>query len=135
MLFSLWKFIGGYFLYFFIGFQSIDKTYSEAADIDGAGAFRKFFSITLPMLSPTIFFVLTTNIIGCIQIFDEPYMLTSGGPGDASRSLSLYIYETAYQSHNYGYASGISIVLLGIVLLITLLQFRLSDAWVSYDRE
>lgn len=135
MLFSLWKFIGGYFLYFFIGFQGIDKTYFEAADIDGAGTFRKFFSVTLPMLTPTIFFVLITNIIGCIQIFDEPYMLTGGGPGDASRSLSLFIYETAYQSHNYGYASAISIVLLGIVLLITLLQFRLSDTWVNYDRE
>lgn len=135
MLFSLWKFIGGYFLYFFIGFQGIDKTYFEAAEIDGAGAFRRFFSVTLPLLTPTIFFVLVTNIIGCIQIFDEPYMLTGGGPGDASRSLSLCIYQTAYQSHNYGYASAISLVLLAIVLLITLIQFKGSNTWVNYDRE
>lgn len=135
MIFSLWKFNGGYFLYFFIGLQGIDKTYHEAAAIDGAGVFRKFFSITLPMMTPTIFFVLITNIIGCIQIFDEPYLLTNGGPGDASRSLSLYIYETAYQSHNYGYASAISLVLLAIVLVITLIQFKGSGTWVSYDRE
>jgi multiple sugar transport system permease protein len=135
MLFSLWKFVGGYFLYFFIGLQSIDRTYMEAASIDGAGTFRKFFSVTLPMLTPTLFFVLTTNIIGCIQIFDEPYMLTGGGPGDASRSLSLFIFETAYKSHKYGYASAISLVLLVFVLIITLLQFRLSNTWVNYDRE
>ncbi len=135
MIFSLWKFNGGYFLYFFIGLQGIDKTYHEAAAIDGAGVIRKFFSITLPMMTPTIFFVLITNIIGCIQIFDEPYLLTAGGPGDASRSLSLYIYETAYQAHNYGYASAISLVLLVIVLLITLVQFKGSNTWVSYDRE
>ena len=135
MLFSLWKFNGGYFLYFFIGIQGVDKTYLEAAAIDGAGTFRKFFNITLPLISPTIFFVMVTNIIGCIQIFDEPYMLTGGGPGDASRSLSLYIYETAFKSHNYGYASAISLVLLVIVLLITLIQFRTSGTWVNYDRE
>lgn len=135
MIFSLWKFVGGYFLYFFIGLQGIDKTYLEAAAIDGANGPRKFFNITLPMLSPTIFFVLITMMIGCIQIFDEPYMLTNGGPGDASRSLSMYIYETAYMSHNYGYASAISLVLLAIVLVITLVQFRASDMWVNYDRE
>jgi len=135
MIFSLWKFNGGYFLYFFIGIQGIDRTYLEAASIDGASTFRKFFSITLPLISPTIFFVLVTNIIGCIQIFDEPYMLTGGGPGDASRSLSLYIYETAFKSHNYGYASVMSLVLLVIVLLITLIQFRTSGTWVNYDRE
>lgn len=135
MIFSLWKFIGGYFLYFLIGFLGIDKTYHEAAAIDGADAFRKFFSISLPMLSPTIFFVMITNIIGCVQIFDEPYLLTHGGPGDASRSLSLYIYETAYQSNNYGYASAIALVLLAVVLAITLIQFKFSGTWVNYDRE
>ena len=74
-------------------------------------------------------------MIGTIQIFDEPYMLTQGGPGDASRTISLYIYETAYVSHKYGMAAAQSLVLLVIVLLITLVQFRTSDMWVNYDRD
>jgi multiple sugar transport system permease protein len=135
MIFSLWKFVGIYFLYFLIGLQSIDKALLDAAEIDGASSWNKLIHVTLPMLSPTIFFVLTTMLIGVVQIFDEPYLLTQGGPGDASRSLSLYIYETAYVSHNYGYASAIAILLLVIVLIMTYIQFKGSNIWVNYDVE
>lgn len=135
MIFSLWKFVGIYFLYFFIGLQNIDKGLYDAASIDGANAWNRLIHITLPMLSPTIFFVLTTQLIGCVQIFDEPYLLTRGGPGDSSRTMSLYIYETAYVSHNYGYASAISLVLLVIILIMTYLQFKGSNLWVNYDVE
>lgn len=135
MLFSLWKFVGGYFLYFFIGLQGIDKGYLEAAEIDGASSWKKLIHITLPLLSPTIFFVFITMMIGTIQIFDEPYMLTNGGPGDASRSISLYIYQTAFTSQKFGYAAAQSIVLMTIVMIITLIQFKFSGALVSYDRD
>lgn len=135
MLFSLWKFVGGYFLYFFIGLQGVDRTYLEAADIDGANWFQKTFRITLPLISPTIFFVFLTMLIGCIQIFDEPYMLTKGGPGDASRTISLYIYNIAFGSQKFGLATAQSIILLVIILVITLIQFRASNIWVNYDRD
>jgi len=135
MLFSLWKFVGTYFLYFFIGLQNIDQSLIEAATIDGANTWQKFKSITIPMLSPTILFVTITQLIGCIQIFDEPFLLTRGGPGDASRSISQYIYETAFRSQNYGYASAIALVLLVAILIVTLIQLKGSNTWVTYDRE
>lgn len=135
MLFSLWKFVGGYFLYFLIGLQGIDRSYLEAAEIDGAGPWQKARHITFPLLSPTLFFVFVTMMIGTIQIFDEPYILTGGGPGDASRSISLYIYQTAFTSQKFGYAAAQSLVLMVIVMIITLAQFRFSDTWVSYERD
>lgn len=133
MIFSLWKFVGSYFLYLYIGLRGIDRTYMEAAEIDGASRFVKFRHITLPLMSPTLFFVFITSMISTVQIFTEPYMLTSGGPGNASRTLSLYIYETAYGSQNYGYASALALCFLTIVLIMTLLQFR-NSSWVNYDR-
>jgi multiple sugar transport system permease protein len=135
MLFSLWKFMGINFLYFLIGLQNIDKTYSDAAKIDGANSWQRFRNITLPLISPTMFFVVITDLIGCIQIFDEPYLLTRGGPGDSSRSISMYIFETAYRSQQYGYASAVSLLLFVIIMIITLIQIKTSNAWVSYDRE
>jgi multiple sugar transport system permease protein len=135
MLFSLWKFTGINFLYFFIGIENIDKTYNDAAKIDGANVWQRFRNITLPLISPTMFFVLITDLIGCIQIFDEPYLLTKGGPGDSSRSISMFIFETAYRSQQYGYASAVSLLLFVIIMIITLIQIKGSNGWVNYDRE
>ncbi len=135
MIFSLWKNVGVYFLYFLIAMQNVDSSLLEAAEIDGASSFQRFFKVTLPMISPTIFFVLTTMLIGVIQIFDEPYLMTNGGPGDSSRTISHYIYESAYVKHSYGYASAVALVLLVVVLIITFVQFRLQDKWVNYDNE
>ncbi|WP_054027503.1 carbohydrate ABC transporter permease [Bacillus sp. FJAT-28004] len=134
-LYSFWKFIGNAFLYYFIGLQNIPETLYEAAEIDGANKIQRFFNITLPMLSPMLFFVLVTTLIGTTQIFDEPYLITGGGPGDASRSVNMYIYEIAFQHHEMGYASTVSISLFLVILLITALQFAFSKKWVSYDQE
>ncbi|MBB6732966.1 carbohydrate ABC transporter permease [Cohnella zeiphila] len=134
-LYSFWKFVGNAFLYYVIGLQNIPETLYEAAEIDGAGPLQSFFRLTLPLLSPTIFFVLVTTLIGATQIFDEPYLITGGGPGDASRSVNMYIYEVAFQSHEMGYASLVSLSLFLIILLVTVLQFRLSRTWVSYHQE
>lgn len=135
MIFSLWKNIGVNFLYFLIALQNVDPTLVEAADIDGAKEWQKYFKITLPMITPTLFFVLTTMLIGQIQIFAEPFLLSGGGPGDSSRTIALYIYEVAYRKQQYGYASAISMLLLAAVLLITYVQFRLQKHWVNYDNE
>jgi multiple sugar transport system permease protein len=134
-IYSFWKFIGNAFLYYFIGLQNIPETLYEAAEIDGANTIQRFFNITLPMLSPMLFFVLVTTLIGTTQIFDEPYLITGGGPGDASRSVNMYIYEIAFQHHEMGYASTVSISLFLAILLITALQFAFSKKWVSYDQE
>lgn len=134
-LYSFWKFIGNAFLYYFIGLQNIPETLYEAAEIDGADKIQRFFNITLPMLSPMLFFVLVTTLIGTTQIFDEPYLITGGGPGDASRSVNMYIYEIAFQHHEMGYASTVSISLFLVILLITAFQFSFSKKWVSYDQE
>jgi multiple sugar transport system permease protein len=135
MLFSLWKFHGAIFLYLFIGLQAIDPGFIEAALIDGANAWQRFWHITIPMISPTLFFVIIVNLINCFQIFDEPFLLTKSGPGDASRTISVYIYETAYGSQNYGYASVAALVLLVIIMVVTLIQMKGSNMWVTYDRE
>jgi multiple sugar transport system permease protein len=132
-IFSLWKFVGIAFLYYFVGLQGIPKTLHEAAEIDGANARQTFFSITLPLLTPTLFFVIITTIIGSIQIFDEPFLITNGGPGNSSRTVSLYIYEQAFQSYKMGYASTIAVSLFIIVLTITLIQFSLSKRWIHYE--
>jgi multiple sugar transport system permease protein len=132
-IFSLWKFVGIAFLYYFVGLQGIPRTLHEAAEIDGANARQTFFRITLPLLTPTLFFVIVTTIIGSIQIFDEPFLITNGGPGNSSRTVSLYIYEQAFQSYKMGYASTIAVSLFLIVLVITLIQFSLSKRWIHYE--
>ncbi len=133
MIFSLWKFVGNYFLYLYVAIRGVDKTYLEAAEIDGASSTAKFFRIILPLITPTLFFVLVTNMISAVQIFTEPYLITGGGPGNSTRTLSLYIYEAAYGSQNYGYASAMALVFTAIILVLTLLQFK-GSSWVSYDR-
>jgi len=134
-LFSFWKFIGVTFLYYFIGLKNIPDVYYEAASIDGAGRFQTFFKITLPLLTPTIFFVVVTNIIGVFQIFDEPFLLTDGGPGDATRTVALQIYETAFRHMNIGYGATISFALFLIIMVITFIQFTGQKRWVNYDYE
>ena len=132
-IFSFWKFIGTTFLYYFIGMQNIPDVYYEAARIDGATTFQSFKHITLPLLSPTTFFVLITNIVGVFQIFDEPFILTKGGPGNATRTVALQIYKTAFQDLNIGYGSAISFLLFLIILAITIVQYKMQNKWVVYD--
>ena len=134
-LFSVWKFIGLPFLYYYIGLQSIPKPLYDAAKIDGAGPVQTFFRVTLPLLTPTIFFVMITLCIGATQIFDEPFFLTGGGPADASRTVNLYIYETAYQKFNLGYASTMALSLFVVLFVFTMFQLQLSKRWVHYDFE
>ena len=134
-LFSLWKFVGTPFLYYLIGLQGIPDGYYEAAQIDGANKIQTFFHITLPMLTPTLFFVITITTINTFQIFDEPYIITNGGPGNASHTLALHVYEKAFKAYEMGYASSVSVVLFIIVLVITIILYSTQNKWVTYDVE
>lgn len=134
-LFSFWKFIGTSFLFYFIGLQGIPKGYYEAAEIEGSGTFHTFLHITVPLLSPTTFFVIVNNVIGVFQIFAEPYFITNGGPGSSTKTIALEIYETAFQSMNIGKGCSMSVILFIILLIITLIQYKGQNRWVVYDYE
>jgi multiple sugar transport system permease protein len=135
VIFSLWKFVGNSFIYYLIGLQSIDRMYYEAAQVEGASSWQIFFRVTLPLLSPTVFFVMVNLMIGATQMFDEPFLITGGGPGDASRTVNLFLYETAYHSFNFGYASTVAVSLFMLILFMTLVQFKVSNSWVNYENE
>ena len=104
IIMDVWKNAGFAMLVFLAGLQNIPTTYYEAAQLDGANERQLFFKITIPLLSPTIFFILVIFMIGALQVFDSIIVLTAGGPGDATRSVVLYIYEQAFQRFDMGYA-------------------------------
>ena len=116
-------------------FENIPVTYYEAARIDGAGEWTLFRKIVLPLLTPSIFYVLLTTMIGTMQAFDEPYFLTHGGPGDNTRTVAMFIYEKAFQSYDMGYASSVAALLFIAVFILTALQLYLQKKWVNYDYE
>lgn len=133
ILMDVWKNTGFAMLVFLAGLQNIPSDYYEAAQIDGANGWNLFRHITLPLISPTFFFNMIIFMIGALQVFDSIIVLTGGGPGDASRSLVMYIYEKAFQSFDMGYASAVAITLFIIIMILTLIQFRVSRAWVHYE--
>lgn len=133
IIMDVWKNTGFAMLIFLAGLQNIPDVYYEAARLDGANEWQMFRRITLPMLSPTIFFVLVIFMIGALQVFDSIIVITNGGPGDASRSIVMYIYEKAFQSFDMGYAAAISMTLFVVILALTLLQFWGSRRWVHYE--
>lgn len=128
-----WKTLGFSILIYIAGLQSIPNEVREAAIVDGAGPWQRFTRITLPLLSPTIFFLIVINTISAFQIFAEPKVLTGGGPGDASRTIVQYIYDQAFGSFDLGYASTVGITLLIVLIVLTAIQFRLSKRWTFYE--
>lgn len=132
MIVAVWKQAGYYMIIILAGLQGIPRQLYEAAEIDGANTVRRFFSITLPMLSPTMFMVFILNIISSFQVFDLINIMTEGGPGRATNVLVYRIYQEGFQHMDYGYASAIAYFLFFLVLLVTLLQFRGQKKWVSY---
>lgn len=133
IILDVWKNTGFAMLVFLAGLQSIPNEYYEAAQLDGANERQLFFRITIPLLSPTIFFILVIFMIGALQVFDTIIVLTAGGPGDATRSVVLYIYEIAFRTFNMGYAAAVSMTLFAIILVLTALQFWISRRWVHYE--
>jgi multiple sugar transport system permease protein len=134
ILMSVWSF-GGSMVIFLAGLQGIPVHLYEAAEIDGATHLARFWRITLPLMTPSIFFVLTTGIIGAFQTFTTVYIMTQGGPGDATRVYALYLYESAFKFSRMGYASALAWGLFVVLLIVTLLQFTVSRRWVYYETE
>ncbi|MEW6227883.1 MAG: sugar ABC transporter permease [Bacillota bacterium] len=130
---AVWKQLGYNMVLFLAGLQGIPSAIHEAASIDGASAWDSFWHITIPLLTPTTFFVLVISIIQSFQAFDAVVALTDGGPADATRTLVLYIYDNAFRYLKMGYGSALALVLLLIVLSLTLVQWKLQRHWVNYE--
>ncbi|KIL40756.1 sugar ABC transporter permease [Gordoniibacillus kamchatkensis] len=128
----VWVNIGYNMIIFIAGLQSIPRDLYEAADIDGASKWKQFFGITVPLLSPTTFFLLVTGIIGSFKVFDIIAVLTGGGPANSTTVVVYRLYETAFVNLQSGYASAMAIVLLIFVLIVTLVQWFGQRKWVHY---
>ncbi|MFP4467027.1 MAG: carbohydrate ABC transporter permease [Candidatus Goldiibacteriota bacterium] len=136
VIMSLWA-VGGNMIIYLAGLQGIPRQLYEAADIDGAGLFHKFRHITIPMLTPVIFFNLIMTIVWSFQIFTQVYVMTGGqgGPADSTLVMVLYIYQMAFKYHHMGYASALAWILFVVIMIFTLLQFRFAGGWVHYEGE
>lgn len=132
ILVYVWQNFGFSFLLFLGGLSSIPKEVYEAAQVDGATGWKQFWRITFPLVSPTTLVASVMAIISALQIFDQPYVLTRGGPGDSTRTAVMVIYESAFKQLEFGRASAIGIVLTVVIMLVTAIQFRLSRRFVFY---
>ena len=117
---------------FLAGLQSIPGEYYEAARVDGANGRNCFFRLTLPLLTPTIFYVLIMLFIDAFQVYEIVAVMTDGGPGRSSMVLAMHIYDSAFVDNKFGYASAVSMVLFAVVAVITLVQFGAEKKWVNY---
>jgi multiple sugar transport system permease protein len=132
ILMSLWG-TGGSMMVFLAGLQSVPQELLEAAEIDGAGVVGRFRHVTLPLLTPTIFFLMVVGFIGALQTFNQAYIMTAGGPAHATLFYSLYLFQNAFEMFKMGYACAMALLLFAATLLISLLQVRLSQRWVHYQ--
>jgi multiple sugar transport system permease protein len=129
----VWQGLGFTFITFIGGLNNIPKDVMEAADMDGAHGWKRLWHVTLPLLSPTILFAVVIGVINALQVFAEPYVMTHGGPGDASRTVVLTIYEAAFKNLELGYGSAIAMILFVVIMLVTAAQFWLSKRAVFYQ--
>jgi multiple sugar transport system permease protein len=135
ILMKLWSLGGGMLLYL-ASLQGVSNSLYEAAELDGANSFRKFVHITLPMITPVIFFDLVTSLIGGFQVFQEAYVMTTGGTGGPANSLvffNLHMFNKAFKVFDMGYAMAMSWILFVVVLIITLINLKLAPRWVHYE--
>ncbi|NQT83726.1 extracellular solute-binding protein [bacterium] len=134
ILMSLWA-IGPMMVIYLAGLQGIPQHLYEAAQIDGASAFRQFRNVTLPMLSPTIFFTMVMGTIASFQVFTQAYIMTGGGPVDATLFYVLYLFRNAFEYFKMGYASAMAWILFIIIFILTMIQVKLAPRWVHYEAE
>jgi len=134
ILMSWWS-IGGQMVIYLAGLKGIPQSLYEAAEIDGAGEWAKFRHVTVPMLTPTIFFNLVLGLIGAFQVFEGPLVLTSGGPNNATLTYVLNLYNQAFRFIHFGYASAMAWFLFAVIMALTLLVIRSSALWVYYETE
>ena len=132
MIMSIWHNTGYNMVIFLAGLQNVPEEYYEAAKIDGATGVRLFWHITLPLLSPTTFFLVVTGLISSFQVFDAVAVMTQGGPLDSTNVVVFYLYQSAFQFFEMGYASAVAMVLFLMVMLLTVLQIVSARRWVHY---
>lgn len=138
---AVWSSIGSNMIIFLSGLQGISPTYYEAASIDGAGPVNNFFSVTLPLLSPTIFFVAVISLIGAFQVFDLVFMMVAGSSSggvttpaiETTQTVVYLFYKYAFMLNNKGYAATVAMLLFAVILAITYIQMKLQKRWVHYE--
>ena len=133
VLVSVWKDMGFFGLILLSGIVGIDRTYYEAADIDGAGGWVKFLKITLPLLTPSIFYVVIVAMINSFQLFPQIMIMTGGGPNGATQVMVERIYQYGFRYFRMGYASAFSWILFAIIMVFTIIQMKGQERWVHYD--
>jgi multiple sugar transport system permease protein len=132
VLMSTWGF-GNAMVIFLAGLQGVPRHLYEAVSIDGGGAWQRFRHVTLPMMTPTIFYNLVTGVIGTFQVFNQAYVMTDGGPNNATLFYIFYLYRTAFTESQMGYASALAWVLFMVIMVVTFLLFRNARRWVYYE--
>jgi multiple sugar transport system permease protein len=132
ILMSLWS-VGGGMLIYLAALQDVPQSLYESATIDGANTFTQFFHITIPMITPTLFFNLIMGVIGGLQVFNQAFIMTSGGPSYSTYFLAYHLYNRAFGDYQMGYASAMAWVLLLLTLLLSLLIMKTSTKWVYYE--
>ncbi|EOB1289336.1 carbohydrate ABC transporter permease [Listeria monocytogenes] len=125
IILAVWRAIGVNMIIFLAALQGIPREYYEAASLDGANSRQQLFKITVPMLRFAIFFVTVTTMIGWLQFFEEPFVMTEGGPLDSTNSVALFIYQNGFQLSKFGYAAAGSFILFIAIIIITIIQFRI----------
>jgi multiple sugar transport system permease protein len=130
---SVWKVVGWNMLIYLAGLQGIPEYLKEAAAIDGANHWQTLWKIILPLLQPTTFFILVTSLIGAFQVFDQVYVMTSGGPANATTTLVHQIYNAAFRALDMGYAAAMSFVLFGVILVLSLVSLKVIRSEVAYQ--
>ena len=133
VIYDVWKSCGYLMVLYLAGLQGVPEVLYEAAQLDGANRWQQARYVTLPLITPAAFFCIVISLIGAFQIFDNAYVLTEGGPGDASRTIAMYIYEMAFKRYEMGYASAVALSLLVVLIALTLLQFWGGRKWVHYE--
>lgn len=128
---SVWKGLGYNMTIFLAGLQGVPHDLYEAATIDGANSVQKFFKITVPMIGPTTYFVSLMSLIGSLQVFDQVYIMTNGGPVDATKTVAMYLYQYGFQFYKMGYACAAAYVLFILVFVVSLIQNRSSKKWAE----
>ena len=128
---SIWKGLGYNMTIFLAGLQGVPHDLYEAATIDGANSVQKFFKITVPMIGPTTYFVTLMSLIGSLQVFDQVYIMTNGGPVNATKTVAMYLYQYGFQFYKMGYACAAAYVLFILVFIVSLIQNRSSKNWAE----
>jgi multiple sugar transport system permease protein len=135
VILTVWKNVGFTMVIYLAGLQAVPDVLYDASKVDGASAWQRFRFITVPMVSSTTFFLFVIQMIGAFQLFAEPFVMTRGGPANASLSIVYYIYQNAFQYQKMGKAAAIAWILFGIIFVVTFIQIRLQNRWVHYEAE